>query len=124
MIYLDTHVVVWLYAKELDRFSDVGLENIERNDLFVSPKVVLEIEYLRETGRITRGSRAICDSLVETVGLRVCDKPFPSVVRAALEQTWTRDPFDRVIVGQARLADAFLLTKDNSIRKHYRKAFW
>ena len=45
-------------------------------------------------------------------------------IRQAIEQTWTRDPFDRIIVAQSKLADAPLLTKDNTIRKQYKKAFW
>ena len=124
MIHLDTHVVVWLYANELSRFSSAGLERIENNDLFISPMVTLELEYLHETGRLRCKSRIICDSLEQTVGLRICDHSFTAVIRVSIDQTWTRDPFDRVIVAQARLADAPLLTKDGSIIKHYRKAFW
>lgn len=124
MIYLDTHAVVWLYAKELSRFSKAGVESIETNDLFISPMVTLELEYLYETGRIRVGSKVICESLDEAVGLRVGDHPFAAVVRMSLDQTWTRDPFDRIIVAQAKLADAPLLTKDGAIIKQYKKAFW
>ena len=124
MIYLDTHVVVWLYARELSRFTGAGLASMEANELFISPMVSLELEYLRETGRIQAGSRMICDSLAQAVGLRVCDRPFADVVRLAIEQNWTRDPFDRMIVAQAKAAEAQLLTKDSMIRKQYNKAFW
>jgi len=124
VIYLDTHAVVWLYAKELSRFSKVGLESIETNDLFISPMVTLELEYLYETGRIRDRSRVICDSLDQAVGLRVSEEPFAAVVRVSLDQTWTRDPFDRLIVAQAKLADAPLLTKDSEIIKQYKNAFW
>ena len=124
MIYLDTHAAAWLYAKELSRFTSAGLESLEANDLLVSPMVALELEYLHEAGRIQARSRVICDSLEQAVGLRVCERPFGPVVRLALEQAWTRDPFDRIIVAQARLAEAPLLTKDGLIRQHYRKAFW
>jgi PIN domain nuclease of toxin-antitoxin system len=124
VIYLDTHAVVWLYAKELSRFSSAGLERIEKNDLFVSPMVILELEYLHETGRIRCGSHVVRESLEQTVGLRVCDRSFAAVVRIALDQTWTRDPFDRIILAQAKLADAPLLTKDSDIREHYKKAVW
>jgi len=41
-----------------------------------------------------------------------------------LEQTWTRDPFDRLIVSQARLADVPLLTRDRTIHTHYPRAIW
>ena len=124
MIYLDTHAVVWLYAKELSRFTSAGLESLEANDLLISPMVTLELEYLYETGRIQAKSRVICDSLEQAVGLHVCDRSFAAVVRISLDQTWTRDPFDRIIVAQAKLAYAPLLTKDSAIIRHYKKAFW
>ena len=124
MIYLDTHAVAWLYAKELSRFTSKGLESLEANELFISPMVTLELEYLYETGRIQVKSRVICDSLEQAMGLRVCDQPFAAVVRMSLDHRWTRDPFDRIIVAQAKLADAPLLTKDSAIMKHYKKAFW
>jgi PIN domain nuclease of toxin-antitoxin system len=124
LIHLDTHAVVWLYARDLSCFTRAGLSRLDANDLFISPMVVLELEYLYETGRIQAKSRTICDSLEQAVGLHVCEAPFAAVVRLALEQTWTRDPFDRLIVAQAELADAPLLTKDHVIRKQYQKAFW
>ena len=124
MIHLDTHAVVWLYAKELSRFTRAGLESLEANELLISPMVALELEYLHETGRIQAKSRVICDSLEQAVGLRLCEGSFAPVIRLALDQTWTRDPFDRIIVAQAKLANAPLLTKDITIREHYKKAFW
>lgn len=124
VIYLDTHVVVWLYAKELDRFTRKGLESLDANELYISPMVTLELEYLYETGRILARSRIIFDFLEQAVGLRACDQSFSAVMRVSLDQTWTRDPFDRLIVAQAKLADAPLLTKDSAIAKHYKKAFW
>ena len=123
-MYLDTHAVAWLYAKELTRFTRAGLESLETDELLISPMVSLELEYLHETGRLQTSARVICESLERAMGLRCCERSFASVVRLALEQAWTRDPFDRIIVAQAKLADAPLLTKDNAIREHYRKAFW
>lgn len=51
-MYLDTHVVVWLYEKDEQRISPLARELIESSDLLVSPMVLLEVEYLFETGRI------------------------------------------------------------------------
>lgn len=38
--------------------------------------------------------------------------------------TWTRDPFDRTITAQAARVGAFLLTRDETIRRHYAAAVW
>ena len=50
-MYLDTHVVIWLYQKDEQRISRLARELIESSDLLVSPMVLLELEYLFETGQ-------------------------------------------------------------------------
>jgi PIN domain nuclease of toxin-antitoxin system len=58
-------------------------------------------------------------------GLTICDHPFPIIAEIALGETWTRDPFDRIIVAQARANGvAPLLTKDEAIQKNYSNARW
>ena len=123
-MYLDTHVVVWLFAGRIALFPTAARGLLETNDLYVSPIVVLEIEYLFEIRRISQPCSTVLESLQREVGLRVCDLPFPRVIEAARKQTWTRDPFDRIVVGQAALRGAPLLTSDLSIRHHYASATW
>jgi PIN domain nuclease of toxin-antitoxin system len=62
--------------------------------------------------------------LGEQIGLRLCDLPFAEVVRSAAKETWTRDPFDRLIVGQAAARGALLITKDKTIQEHYGRSVW
>lgn len=124
MIFLDTHVVVWLYAGELERLNAHVRRSIEEQDLLISPMVVLELQYLKETGRLTVEAPVIVSALAKTLGLQVCDLEFGHVILEALAQVWTRDPFDRLIVAQAAARDLPLLTKDDTILAHYRKAFW
>ena len=101
MIYLDTHVAVWLYAGLTERFRPVVRERLNTDDLFISPIVVLELEYLYETGRTALPGEDIVESLKAQLDLRICERPFADVMRNAVTQAWTRDPFDRIIVGQA-----------------------
>lgn len=124
LIYLDTHVAAWLYAGQADLLSPKAAKLIEAEELRISPMVILELEYLREIGRLTVGGNSVAQSLSTQLGLQVCDIAFPAVIESALDQHWTRDPFDRVIVGHAALAASSLLTKDQSIRRHYRLACW
>ena len=49
-MYLDTHVAVWLYEKDEERISRLARELIESSELLVSPMVLLEVEFLFETG--------------------------------------------------------------------------
>jgi len=124
LIYLDTHVVAWLYAGRTDLFTPRAIQLLNDEELRICPAVVLEIEYLHETHRIAVAARAMVQSLTAQVGLRVCDLPSPAIIESALDLRWTRDPFDRMIVGHAALAGSIILTKDRVIRKHYRKATW
>lgn len=122
--YLDTHVVAWLFAGRVDLLSRAAARAIEEHDLLVSPMVVLELQCLRETKRVTQPPDVVLGALQADVVLRVCAEPFPAVVRLAIEQSWTRDPFDRLIVAHAALRGRDLVTKDGAIRRHYRNAVW
>ena len=123
-MYLDTHVVIWLYQKDEQRISRLGRELIESSDLLVSPMVLLELEYLFETGRTSAPAAEVYDYLHHTIQIGVCSKPFAAVTRKSIGMKWTRDPFDRLITAQAALDESPLLTKDDTIRAHYPEAVW
>ena len=125
VIYLDTHVVAWLYASGDQLLSGDALRRIEEADeIRISPMVRLELQYLYEIGRVAEPATLALDALQAGTGLRMCDAPFPAVARAAEGETWTRDPFDRIIVAQAALRAAPLVTKDRSLHEHYDRAVW
>jgi PIN domain nuclease of toxin-antitoxin system len=125
VIYLDTHVVAWLYAQGRDAVTQVVADLMESSeDIRISPMVRLELRYLYEIGRVGQPPLPVLDALESALGLRVCKAAFPAVVREAEGQTWTRDPFDRLIVAQAALFDAWLVTKDATIHANYGKAIW
>ena len=124
-LYLDTHVLVWLYQDGAARLTATGTQLIETADrLLISPIVELELAYLFEIGRITCLPAAILDTLRREIDLETCKRPFAAVVGAALDKTWTRDPFDRLIVAQAAHGESQLLTADRNIQTHYPHARW
>lgn len=124
MIYLDTHVVVWLYAGLIKQFRPTAVTLINQHDLVVSPIVRLELQYLFEIGRISSDAHTIAADLTQRVGLTICAKPFDTVVTSSLSVTWTRDPFDRLIVAQAAVQNDLLLSKDQKILTNYGQARW
>lgn len=124
LIYLDTHVVVWLYTGDFSLFPEEVLHTLEQKDLGISPIVQLELQFLFEIGRVKIKPEKILRDLEESIGLKVCDQEFNKVVINSLKQTWTRDPFDRLIVAQANLSEAVLVTKDETIHRHYKKSIW
>ena len=124
MIYLDTHVLVLLYLGGVEKMSPAARAAIEENDLLVSPAAILELECLHEIGRLRPTVSKVISALASDVGLRVCELPFPTVVDQALQEKWGRDPFDRLIVAQARANKTPLVTKDEKIHRHYQRAVW
>jgi PIN domain nuclease of toxin-antitoxin system len=122
--YLDTHVAAWLYSGDADRLSSRARRAVEAGELLISPAVVLEFQYLFELNRIADAGRMIADDLRSRLSIRLCDLAFADVVRRSLDFSWTRDPFDRLIVAQAAQRNAMLVTKDRAIRRRYKQSVW
>jgi PIN domain nuclease of toxin-antitoxin system len=122
--YLDTHTVIRL-AHGRGRIGRDAAKLIQRAELLVSPVVLVELEYLFEIGRLTLPGKDILRKLEHELGLRLCELSFADVARAALEEKWTRDAFDRIIVAQTRLNGlAPLISSDEEIAKHYPRTVW
>ena len=124
MIYLDTHILVWLYAGLLEKFSQSIKAFLNENEILISPIVRLELQYLYKIDRVKESSNVIVADLSDRIGIKVCQKDFNAVVSQSMKYTWTRDPFDRVIVAQAELNDNILISKDNHILENYAHARW
>ncbi len=124
MIYLDTHIAVWYHANLKQRFSEPIQTLMNQHDWYISPIVRLELQYLYEIGRINPTADTIIDALHQRVGLTVCTKPFNDVISVANQLSWTRDPFDRLLVAHASLNDDILISSDQKIRTNYDYAKW
>ena len=123
--YIDTQVAVWLAGSNLAKFSQKALSLIQTADLRISPMAVVELQYLYEIRRIIVSPQDILVKLNAEVGLTVCNHPFPIIAEVALGETWTRDPFDRLIAAHAKANGvAPLLTTDEVIRANYSNARW
>ena len=122
--HLDSHILVWLYLPRLDLLSPRAKQALEEGDLAVSPMAVLEVTYLREIGRLATDGPTVLGSLHDQFGLVMDETPFPRVIDEAHTQSWTRDPFDRLIAAQALAAGATLVSADEAMRKHVPHSVW
>jgi len=122
--YLDTEILIYLRTgtKKLTQKAKSALGR--STDLRISPIVVLELQMLRELGRLHR----TIDEMLATMGsdypIRVCELPFTDVVQAASSVGWTRDPFDRIVVAQTIAGNGQLISDDTRIRTHFSQAIW
>ncbi|MEE9165510.1 MAG: PIN domain-containing protein [Nitrospinota bacterium] len=124
MIYLDTHVVAWLYAGKVDLIPKKVQNRISKEELLMSPIVTLELQYLFEIGRVSEQGSDVIQDLEKRIGLMICELPFNVVINCSVKQKWTRDPFDRIIVAQASLHASKLITRDETILRNYKHALW
>jgi PIN domain nuclease of toxin-antitoxin system len=74
---------------------------------------------------MARSPLDLAKQLRTQIGVRICDHSFADLAETALFETWTRDPFDLMIVAHAK-ANGFapLVTADQNIRQNYPKAVW
>jgi PIN domain nuclease of toxin-antitoxin system len=124
VIHLDTHVVVWLYEGRTDRLSAAAREWLAAARPVVSPMVRLELALLHEIGRVTVPPAVVLDALRVDADLGIAESGFERVSAIAATLSWTRDPFDRVIVAHALADDVPLLTRDERIRARCALARW
>ena len=122
--FLDTHAAAALYQGNRDLFGRSAADLAERAALFISPLVRLELGLLWEIGRTRVGADKIVQGLIADWGVSIADDPIESVVAAAMGFSWTRDPFDRLLVATAMLHRAPFITRDQKIHANYTEAVW
>lgn len=124
--FLDTNIIIWLYEKKLDRFSQNTLQILENtfHDLICSYTSLLELQYLFEIGEITISPYKVFSDLQIEIGLHFSVISFEKIISASMNFLWTRDPFDRMIVANAQCEQAPLITSNRNIREHYNTVIW
>ena len=123
--YLDTNTLIWLAQGSLESISPKATRLLKQADLLFSPMAMLELEYLYEIKRSKRTARDIQTKVEHEMGARVCELPFSTVASAALDEKWTRDPFDRLIVANAKANGfAWLISSDEEIARRYPRTVW
>lgn len=122
--FLDTHAAIFLWEGRGEIFGSGSRELLERALLHVSPLVRLELGFLREVGKLKVEPGEILGALTGDYGVTVTADPMDRLVPLALPLSWTRDPFDRLLVATALLHEAPLITRDARIQEHFAGAIW
>jgi PIN domain nuclease of toxin-antitoxin system len=126
----DTHPLVFHAAGggRLGPRAAALFERCERREatLYVPAAVIWECALIARVGRINlrRSVRAFFDDLFSNPAYQPLDLA-PEQVLAAAELTFTRDPFDALIVATAVTMDMPLVTRDGLIRESGRvRVIW
>jgi PIN domain nuclease of toxin-antitoxin system len=73
---------------------------------------------------VTEPAEAPLSALRRSIGLQVADVSLATLVQAAVDLDWTRDPFDRMIAAHAIVENVPLVTADRTMREHLSLATW
>jgi len=124
LIFIDTHIIVWLYDALGHKFTKRAKEAINEGQVVISPVSKLELEYLHEIKRLKPKPEPVVMSLENSTGATVSQSSFMKIIDTAITLSWTRDLFDGLIVADALINNACLVTKDKTILKNYPLAIW
>ncbi|MBI4885288.1 MAG: type II toxin-antitoxin system VapC family toxin [Actinobacteria bacterium] len=116
-LLLDTHIALWMLS-EPDRLGVNARAAIARadNDVVLSVASVWEASIKAAQGRL-RAPDSVWDEL-ERSGVRLIPIERADAVEAASLPMHHRDPFDRMLVAQARERSAVLVTVDSWARAY------
>lgn len=124
MIHLDTHVVLWVWGGLQARLSSGGRRLLDAEVSGISPMVITEMALLHEIGRVSEPPATVLEDVRRGLDLQVSSSSFSAVARESIALSWTRDPFDRLILANARADGVRLLTRDRLLRQHAPEAVW
>ena len=122
-LLLDTHAALWFLAGD-ERLGEQARQHLldDANPALVSAAVAWEIAIKRSLGKLVAPENAL-HALIEA-GAR----PLPVTIEHADEVErlpWHhRDPFDRMLVAQARIEGAALVTRDPALRAYGVSLIW
>jgi PIN domain nuclease of toxin-antitoxin system len=121
MIFLDTHVLVWMASepKQLSRRAREAIrEARQTTGVAVATITLWELAWLAENGRIQIS--ASVESFVREIIARVILKaitPEIAALAVRLPAAFPKDPADRLIASTAMIEGAPLVTADAGIRR-------
>ena len=122
-LLLDTHAAIW-WLRGDDRFGETATRHVtdDTNQVLLSAAAVWEVAMKRSLGRLD----APDDFAPALLSAGVQPLPISLDHAAAVERLpWHhRDPFDRILVAQASIEGAALVSRDEALRPYGVTLVW
>jgi PIN domain nuclease of toxin-antitoxin system len=126
-LLLDTHAFIWWF-NEPDKLSPKAAAVLAdvNNDLLLSAASVWEMQIKIQLGtlKFTVSLREIVESQEQTNGVQVLPVGLEHVLALDALPAHHKDPFDRLLIAQANVEDAFLVSGDRVLSSYPVKLLW
>lgn len=124
---LDTHALIFWNNKEnvsrefIEYFDDID----QRGLLFVSSITFWEIALLNKNKRLKISNLFIWKSdIFDNTNLQLLNPSAKEMIDSTLLPDIHKDPFDRLLIAQAKHNNLQIVTKDKNIHKYKINTFW
>lgn len=126
-LLLDTHTLLW-WATDRARLSPVALAVCEdaSNVLLLSVVSVWEMQIKTQLGKLTLTIplATLIDREVNTNGMTLLPVELEHVLALDTLPAYHKDPFDRLLIAQAQLEGAILVTTDGVFARYDISRLW
>jgi PIN domain nuclease of toxin-antitoxin system len=113
-LLLDTHVLIWWAASDTRVGPDARARIDDRaNEVLVSAATIMELEIKAQQGKLIAPDDAV--EMISEWGFVPLSITVEHARRAAHLPDHHGDPFDRLLVAQAQIEDAVLVTVDRAL---------
>lgn len=120
-LLLDTHAFLWLIAGD-ERLPATARMIIDAaEDVFLSTASVWEAEIKRAAGQLDAPGIAGAARRVQVAKLDITAEHATVAAHLPMHH---RDPFDRMLVAQARVESLVLVSKDETVRRYGAAVAW
>jgi PIN domain nuclease of toxin-antitoxin system len=119
-ILLDTHVFLWLHAERRRLGEYLSLVEDPRNERLLSAASSWEIAIKHRLGRLPlpEPPQRYVPSRMRAIGASALAIEHGHALAVAELEPLHKDPFDRLLVAQARALDVAILTADGAIAQY------
>ena len=115
-LLLDTHVVLWWLTDDPTLSDDIKTRLDHDPDVYVSAATVWEVTIKQAAGKLTEP--ADLPERIHGSGFAELAISSEHAIAAGRLPLIHRDPFDRMLVAQARCEDFTLVTRDSQCQKY------
>jgi PIN domain nuclease of toxin-antitoxin system len=115
-LLLDTHVVLWWLSADERLPAELKQRLDDDPDVWVSPVTLWEVTIKESLGKLE--SRSNLANAIVRSGFRRLSITFEHAITAGRLPPLHRDPFDRMLIAQARCEGLTLVTRDAQIHRY------